>query len=307
MIVLSLTTFSSNAAAPYCYSYIISSMTAGFFSCAASTSSSYAPFETTYLGEMDSHSWTPVYDDSTTVGGKSAPAFLLSASTANNANGLSVTVSSSSTSSTATTPAVTIKPKKKSNIGVIAGGVVGGLLLLVAIGAGVVILCVKKRQSNYPPVSKAISPPSSAVPLGKNTNVSTNQAPMAMQPVSPPTYMDQSRSAYQPSNSYPYTSQQPYYTQGHESYKSPTNSRLATSPLPYYPVSPPPPTMSPMFTPPPPDPHGPPPGVFEAGSIPIRAVSPEPAVSPQPQPVELGTGYMIPTKNAQGAPVYEAQ
>lgn len=51
----------------------------------------------------------------------------------------------------------------------------------------------------------------------------------------------------------------------------------------------------------------PPPGVFEAGGMPVRAVSPEAVGSPQMQPVELGTGYVIPTKNANGDRVFEGQ
>jgi hypothetical protein len=301
----------------------------GFYSCASTFTSGLAPFLTTYAGENDGRSWSPLYDNGGTISGTfSTPGFLLSATGAGTVGGLGSLTSHSSPSATTTTGSSGSSnnvntTKKTTKIGPIIGGVVAGLLVIGLIAFAIIFLCMKKRQSNNrnQPVPNQMGQAPGGSPMDAASIPLMQQQPMQQQPM------------YAPQGGYAQDPRYSYYVPGKDGLKAPTeySNSIPPSPAPMYPPqSPPPPSITPQpasLTPTmpmaSPVPHGPPPGVYEAGGLAIQpspqigAVSPVSAMSlpgqsphphmTQPAPVELGTNYAIPTRNPQGAPVFEAQ
>jgi hypothetical protein len=287
----------------------------GWYSCASTYSNAFATFLTTFNGENDGRTWTPLYDSDTGVGTFSTPNFLLTATSASTIGGFGAF--STSPSSPTTTiggsndgSSITIG-KKKSSIGAIVGGVIGGLVVLALVVFAVVFVCIKSRQ----PKNNAAT-----------TNTGAQAAPMAPMAAAAVPPMQQQQNGYAQNgygqNGYAQDPRMSYFEASKDGLKAPNEyvQSIPPSPAPMYtPQSPPPPTMSPPMpigSPPPhmlgqqmqmsSQPQGPPPGVYEAGGMPIQ---PSPSISVA-SPVSAASPAMQPAyPHAQQGPppgVYEA-
>lgn len=130
----------------------------GFYSCAASTSDNYAPFETTSDGETDSRKWMPIY--STASSNPSSHIVLPSQSLHTNQAMISFLVrtvtlgitepsagaNSSSVSAGSANSAAQASTSKGSSIGAIAGGVGGGVAAVAILAVVGFLLCSRRRQ-----------------------------------------------------------------------------------------------------------------------------------------------------------------
>jgi hypothetical protein len=296
----------------------------GFYSCAASTLKTFAQFLTTYNGEEDGRSWLPLYDTTSSDGVFSTPVFLESSVTFNTGGGFGTALANTAGSASTVTAGGSSSglgiatTKKSAPIGAIAGGVIGGLAVIALAAAGTIILCTRQRKNrnNQPLVNQG----------AQNGTASAPSAPFAAANIPP--MQQQQQSFYPQQNGFP-PAQDPRYSYYHtakDPLKGPidTVSSVPPSPAPVYSAIPPQPPMSPSPALIP----GPPPGVVEAGGMPVvpspqpsivspvsgasispamQHAHPQGAVSPPQAPIELGTSYAIPTRNAEGQPVFEAQ
>jgi hypothetical protein len=288
----------------------------GWFSCDSIIGSTFTPFPSTYVGEVAAHAWTPVYD--------SASSALPKASGSSIAGGGGFTVlgdgpssaSSASGKSTATSGGQgqgsnTAAPSSKTNVGAIAGGVVGGIAILGATIFGIVFLCMRKRRARAAETDTAIAQNGAAANQYQQPPMAGQyqQPPVGGQYQQPPVggqYMQQQ----DPRQSYYQPPQDPS-KQGYMTSVSPMTDHRGSV------VS----SMSPGMSPPPnyqtPQNMG---AVPMNGQSPSNYGGPSPTSYQTPSPpqhpaaVELGTNQVltpynqaIPTHDAQGRPVYEAQ
>jgi hypothetical protein len=286
-------------------------MTMGWFSCDSIIGSTFTPFPSTYVGEVAAHAWTPVYDSSSTGLPK-----ISSVTSISGGGGFGALQSSSSTTasgkSTATTGGQgqggnTAAPSSKTNVGAIAGGVVGGIAILGATIFGIVFLCMRKRRARAAENDAATAQNAAAANQYQQPPMAGQyqQPPVGGQYQQPPMggqYMQQQ----DPRQSY-YQSPQDPSKQGYMTAVSPMSDPRGSI---VSGMSPPPNYQTPQNMGPVPM-NGQAPSSY-GGPSPTSYQAPSP---PQhPAAVELGTNQVltpynqaIPTHDAQGRPVYEAQ
>jgi hypothetical protein len=304
-------------------------MSMGFYSCAPTYLNTFASFLTTYNGEKDGRSWLPLYDSASAGGVFSTPVFLES-TTYGTGDGFGTALTGSAGSASTVTAGgssasgvgVPTTKKKSAPVGAIAGGVIGGLAVIALAAVGTIVLCARQRRNknNLPPNNQGMQSGTASAPNPQFAAGSNHpmQQQHGQQMLQQPYYPQQN--GYPPAQDPRYS----YYSTAKDPLKGPidTVSSIPPSPAPQYSATAPQmPTSPPQALMP-----GPPPGVVEAGGMPVMpspqpsVVSPvsglssspamshdHPQVSPPQHPVELGTTYAIPTKNAEGQPVFEAQ
>ncbi|KAF2673804.1 hypothetical protein BT63DRAFT_451858 [Microthyrium microscopicum] len=320
------------ATKPYCYSFLVPGMTMGFYSCAATYSASFATFQTTFAGEVDGRSWSPLYDSgagaATASGAKSSSAALiLSTNGLNNAAGFasSAVASATGTASNAGSSSNsnssnngTIVKKNGVSVGAIVGGIIGGLVIIGAAVFAVIFLCIKKRnaKNNAP-----------------NANMAQHGVPQMVQPpmMGQPGYdPNQQQQGYGQNNGY-FAPQGGMMTKDAKfDPRMSVVSSIPNSPAPAYNPAQSPPMPNAGVVPSPAMSHpspaqSPPPGVYEAGgnavqhqnfppspgmnaAVPVQHQAGAPNGPPNgaPAPVELGTTYAAP-RQANGQHVFELQ
>lgn len=302
-----LTARSTASSLPYCYSYLVPSISAVAFQCASTFSSDFGIMETTFAGETDGRTWSALYNTA-------------SASIFNGASTIQTTsprIISNIPTPTPTPPTPTPTPtpqQSSSSVAPIAGGVVGGLVVVGA-AAICILLLLRRRGGN-------------AQPAAANAQYSE---PMAQ----PPPMMAAGGGALAPPPG-GFDPHDPRYSTASSAgyYKQPDGAGMH-SPASYT-GSPPPTYGVPGAGGAPASPHD---GMYGQGQYPPRQVyspqpqyavqqGPPPAVSPvqgargavgnpyappRERAVELGGGegvapaaYAVPMTTAEGRPIYEA-
>lgn len=134
---------------PYCFGYSFPQWGASLYSCDSVSSGGLYPIETTFSGQTDLPSWSPVYGSASSQTRKTSSPIISSSQTSSSPVGIS-TSPSPSPPSPSPSPTDT---GKTTPVGAIVGGVVGGLAL-IALVAGVIIFFLfhrKKHPQAHPP------------------------------------------------------------------------------------------------------------------------------------------------------------
>jgi hypothetical protein len=300
---------STNSALPYCYSYLIPSISAIGFNCESTFSSDFAILETTFAGEVDGRTWLPLYETAS-----AAPSIFNGFSTVQTSS-ISIGSLSTPAPTTSTTPTPTPqKSSSSSNAGPIAGGVVGGLIVIGAAAVGITFLLRRRGGSagaaapgggQYSDPTAPQPPPmaAAAVAPGFANDPRYSTASYYKPPEGPGVNSPSYAGSPPPTYGVPGAPQELQYNPAQQQQYPPPQQ--AYSPQQQYgqqQQGPPQPAVSPVqqgaaavqnpWGPPPPQQQQPPPQQQQQ----------------QPLAHELGGGsaYPLPTTTAEGQPIYEA-
>jgi len=125
----------TGSASPSCYGYTWPDISATYWKCDTTSSSTKDSVVLTFNGETDDRTWLPLYY---TPSGAASTNPLIGAKT-------SLTTTSSTTTPTPTTSAAS--SSSKTNVGAIVGGTIGGLALVGFGVLGIIFFCLRSRRN----------------------------------------------------------------------------------------------------------------------------------------------------------------
>jgi hypothetical protein len=321
--------------------YLVPGISIGWYSCDSISRTQFDTFLSTFVGEQDGRTWSPLYDTASGSSTKIKPA---SAGSTGAFNTISVDGGSAATTGAATTSvnhgaastaggsSGTISKTKtnKTPIGAVVGGVIGGLAVIGGIIAGVVAMLMKKKKNKgtTPAATTFATNMNNAPPAGPDMRQSMygqqplpqgqypqGQYPQGPYPVSQQQYPQQyPQQQFDPQNggapNAGFFAAAKFDQNGYAKQDGPqiTEHSVPVTPMP--PTSPAPPYVQPVQqgheswnqTPVSPPTQSPPPQMMQGAYQPPQ----QPQQPQAPAPVELGTNFGTPQRNAEGRPVYEA-
>jgi hypothetical protein len=140
---------STSSASPFCFAYTWADISVTSWGCVASAITTRVPVQFTFNGEgtTDNRVWSPLFDSATATSG-SATSQNPIASQLSTAQSNASSSTSTSTSSSSSPSATGGGGGSKTNVGAIAGGVVGGIAV-IAIAAVVAFLLISRSHRNH--------------------------------------------------------------------------------------------------------------------------------------------------------------